>query len=113
MHCPDGGFFLYIIESICETNIKKKEHHLFTAPTDNGTRKRKRKRKGEKTKRKRKRYKKRRYKKKKMQDTEKEERKKDEAWKENILRTMRGCLTSLCAAACCHIYIITDNKYNR
>ena len=48
-----------------------------------------------------------------MQDTEKEERKKDEAWKENILRTMRGCLTSLCAAACCHIYIITDNKYNR
>ena len=26
MHCPDGGFFffLYIIESICETNIKKK-----------------------------------------------------------------------------------------
>ena len=42
--------------------------------------------------------------KKKMQDTEKEERKKDEAWKENILRTMRGCLTSLCAAACCHIY---------
>ena len=25
MHCPDGGFFLYIIESICETNIKKKK----------------------------------------------------------------------------------------